>query len=116
MPKEPKLGHIQMDTMLRLVDGLKVYLHSIIDASSKFTFSLHYKILNSQNTVDFFQKLQLVLTFPATTIQTDNGLEFLGGFEITCTKADSLRLCLSSLLQYQWHRRTLSVFITGGAP
>lgn len=80
-PRPQHSGYIEMDTVVRFVDGLRVYLYSAIDVSSKFAFSLHYKNLNSQNTVDFFQKLELVCPFPITQVQTDNGLEFLGDFE-----------------------------------
>lgn len=81
MPKNVPVGYIQMDTVVRFIDGLKVYLYSAIDCHSKFAFSIHYKNLNSQNTVDFFKKLEAVCPFPITTVQTDNGLEFLGDFE-----------------------------------
>ncbi len=85
-PKDTNAGYIQMDTITRYVDGLKVYVYSAISISSKFAFSYHHISLNSRNTVDFFKKLEIVCPFPITTIQTDNGLEFLGEFEEYLTK------------------------------
>jgi hypothetical protein len=81
MPKTVDQGYIQMDTVVRFVDGIKVYLYSAISVSTKFAFSYHYKSLTSTNMVDFFKKVQQVFPFTITTIQTDNGLEFLGAFE-----------------------------------
>jgi len=80
-PKPTDVGYLEMDTVLYFVDGIRNYFYSAIDVKSKFVFSYHYKNLNSQNTVDFFKKVELVYPFPITTIQTDNGLEFLGDFE-----------------------------------
>ncbi len=71
--KGARVGYMQVDTVLRYVNELKVYMYSAISIASKFAFSYHYKSLNSHNTVDFFKKLQMVCPFPITTIQTDNG-------------------------------------------
>lgn len=81
MTKDVTLGYLQMDTVIRFVDGIRIYLYSAISVQSKFAFSYHYKTLNSRNTVDFFKKFETVCPFPITTVQTDNGLEFLGDFE-----------------------------------
>lgn len=80
-PRPISFGYIEMDTVLKFVDGIKVYFLTAIDVKLKFAFSLPYKALTSQNAVDFFKKLQLVYPVTITTIQTDNGLEFLGDFE-----------------------------------
>ena len=81
MAKNVPVGYMQMDTVIRFVDGIRVYLYSAVSVSSKFAFSYHYTSLNSRNTVDFFKKLEVVCPFPITIMQTDNGLEFLGEFE-----------------------------------
>src|SRR5204863_1286807 len=47
----------------------------------KFAFSLPYARLTSTVAVDFFKKLVSVYAIPIVTVQTDNGLEFLGEFE-----------------------------------
>jgi transposase InsO family protein len=80
-PKPTDFGYIQMDTVTRLVDGVKYYFYDAVDTKGKFALSLPYKHLNSKNTVDFMKKLLYVLPSKITTVQTDNGLEFLGEFE-----------------------------------
>ncbi len=85
-PKSEDFGYIQIDTVVKLVDGVKYYFYDAIDVKSKFALSLPYKHLNSSNTVDFLEKLILVSPFKIKTIQTDNGLEFLGEFEVYLKK------------------------------
>ena len=80
-PKPVQTGYLEMDTVLYFVDGIRNYFYQAIDVKSKFAFSYHYKHLNSQNTVDFIKKIESVYPFPVKTVQTDNGLEFLGDFE-----------------------------------
>ena len=80
-PKPVDFGHLEMDTVVRIVDSMKVYLYTAIDIRMKFSFAYPYTRLNSQNTVDFFQKLQMVYPVPVVSVQTDNGLEFLGDFD-----------------------------------
>ena len=80
-PKPEDFGYIQMDTVVRLVDGVKYYFYSAIDTKGKFALFLPYRHLNSRNTVDFFKKLVFAIPFTIRTVQTDNGLEFLGEFE-----------------------------------
>ena len=80
-PKPVDFGHLEMDTVVRIVDSMKVYFYTAIDIRMKFSFAYPYTKLNSQNTVDFFKKLQLVCPVPIVEVQTDNGLEFLGDFD-----------------------------------
>ena len=80
-PKHSELGHIQMDTIQRLEDGIRYYLYSAIDVSGKFALTLPYKTLTSANTVNFFEKLTSIIPYDVISVQTDNGLEFLGMFE-----------------------------------
>ncbi len=80
-PQPAELGHLELDTMERLVDGLKLYFYSGIDVRGKFTLALPYSQRNSQNSVDFLQKFQHVYPLPIRVVQTDNGGEFLGEFE-----------------------------------
>jgi len=79
-PKPTEFGHLQMDTVLKINQGVKLYLYSACDIKLKFSFSLPYFKLNSFNTLDFFKKLELVYPGKIKSIQTDNGLEFLGVF------------------------------------
>ena len=80
-PKPNAVGYLEMDTILRFVDGIKYYFYCAVDVKGKFAFALPYKHLNSQNTVDFFKKVEYVFPFSIKTVQTDNGLKFLGDFE-----------------------------------
>ncbi len=80
-PKPTELGYVEIDCVLRFVDGIRYYFYQAIDVRSKFAFSLQYDRLNSQNTVDFLKKLEAVYPYRIKTVQTDNGLEFLGDFE-----------------------------------
>jgi len=80
-PKPVDFGHLEMDTVVKVVDAMKIYLYTAIDIRMKFSFAYPYTKLNSQNTVDFFKKLQMVYPVPVVEVQTDNGLEFLGDFD-----------------------------------
>jgi len=80
-PKPTEFGHLQMDTVLKMIEGVKSYLYSAIDIKLKFALSLAYPKLNSQNTLDFFKKVELVYPLKIKSVQTDNGLEFLGVFD-----------------------------------
>ncbi|MCX6704850.1 MAG: integrase core domain-containing protein [Candidatus Woesebacteria bacterium] len=80
-PKHKDLGHIQVDTIVRFQDGIKYYLYTAIDTKGKFAFCLPFKTLTSSNTLDFYQKLIQVLPYKVKSVQTDNGLEFLGAFD-----------------------------------
>jgi transposase InsO family protein len=76
-------GYIEIDTIALFVDGLKRYVYHALDVQNKFDFAYTYTRLNSQNTVDFIKKLEMV--YPLITgikiVQNDNGLEFHGDFE-----------------------------------
>lgn len=79
-PKPKDFGHIEMDTLVKYVDGIKLYLITAIDVKLKYSFAQSYTKLNSSNALDCFKKFQLVHPFVIHTVQTDNGLEFLGEF------------------------------------
>jgi len=85
-PNPQTFGYLEMDTIQRVVNGMKFYLYTAVDVRMKFSFAYPYTRLNSQNTVDFFKKLQLVFPMTIREVQTDNGLEFLGDFESYLTK------------------------------
>ena len=79
-PRPKSFGYIQMDTIVKFTDGIKRYIITAIDVKLKFSFALMYPRLNSRNSKDFFKKLEQVYPLTIKTIQTDNGLEFLGEF------------------------------------
>jgi len=65
-----------MDMVLKINEGIRLYLYSACNIKLKFSFSLPYFKLNSLNTLNFFKKLELVYPGQTKSIQTDNGLEF----------------------------------------
>lgn len=69
-----------MDTVEKIINGQRWHMYQAIDVKGKSALSLTYKRLNSKNTVDFFKKFQLILPYKVTTVQTDNGKEFLKEF------------------------------------
>ena len=82
-PKSKSVGYLEIDTVTRFVHGIRLYIYNAVDIVTKFQFSYGYTTLTSRNTVDFFTRLELV--YPRVqsrihTVQTDNGLEFLGLF------------------------------------
>jgi transposase InsO family protein len=67
---------IQVDTVVKFIDGIRRYIMTAIDIESDFAFAYGYKNLSSFVGCDFLKKLQDVAPFKITHIQTDNGLEF----------------------------------------
>ena len=86
-PRPAELGYLQLDTVERLLDRLKVHFYSGVDVRGKFAFSLPYRTKTSANAVDFWHKLQAVYPVPVRQVQTDNGSEFLGEFEEALAQA-----------------------------
>lgn len=80
-PKLDEFGHLELNTLERLVDGLKLYFYSGIDVRGKFSLGLPYPQRNSQTSVDFFRHVQQAYPLPIRVVQPDNGSEFLGEFE-----------------------------------
>ena len=67
---------VQVDTVVKFIDGIKRYVITAIDVESDFAFALGYKSLSSASARDFMKKLEDVAPFKITHVQTDNGLEF----------------------------------------
>jgi len=82
-PKEVSPGYLEIDTICQFNNGVRRYILNAVDVSIRFSFSYPYKNLSSRSARDFFVKLEQVYPLPGTihTVQTDNGLEFRGGFE-----------------------------------
>lgn len=82
-PKPTGFGYIEVDTIVKFVEGIKLYVFNAVDVNLKFQFSYGYTRLNSRNSLDFFRRLELVYPLRNTihSVQTDNGLEFLGEFD-----------------------------------
>jgi len=67
---------LQVDTVVKFIDGVKRYILTAIDVESDFAFAHSYRTLSSSSSADFLEKLQSVVPFTIKRIQTDNGLEF----------------------------------------
>jgi len=67
---------VQIDTIVKFINGLKRYIITAIDLNSDFAFAYTYTTASSLNTKDFFDKLSSVAPFTVKRVQTDNGSEF----------------------------------------
>jgi putative transposase len=75
---------VEMDTVSIFTDGLKRYMFTAIDITTRFAFAYTYKTDSSANGRDFLQKFTSVAPFAVNRIQTDNGGEFLKHFAQSC--------------------------------
>lgn len=82
-PKPENIGYLEVDTITFFSAGITRYIINAIDIKLKFQFSYSYKTLASKSSLDFMKKLESVypLKDRIHTVQTDNGLEFLGLFD-----------------------------------
>lgn len=80
-PHPEDYGHILSDTVEKVIDGVKTYFTSAIDAKMKFALTLHYPKLNSVNMKDFYLRFQRVYPGTVRVWQSDNGKENLGVFD-----------------------------------
>ena len=84
-PKGKKRG-IEIDTVVRFVDGIKRYIYTAIDIEPRFAFAGAYTNHSSQSATDFLRKLSYVSPRPIKEIQSDNGSEFALRFREACEK------------------------------
>lgn len=76
---------VQMDCVIKFVNGMRRYVISAIDYESEFAFSMGYTSLSSARAKDFLHKFISVAPFEVKRIQTDNGSEFYKLFHEACT-------------------------------
>jgi len=79
-PKKPG-DLVQIDSIAVFFEGVKRYLITGIDLSTKFAFAMAFTKLNSKNSKIFFTKFLEVAPFKIKKIQTDNGKEFEKDFK-----------------------------------
>ena len=77
---------MELDTIVRFIDGTKRYILTAIDVERRFAFAGAYTSHSSESATDFLKKVIEVCPFPVTELQTDNGSEFALRFEEACTK------------------------------
>ena len=90
MVRRPKVRRkekqgLELDTVVRFIDGIKRYILTAVDVEKKFAFAGAYTTHSSASASDFLGKLIEVCPFPVTELQTDNGSEFALRFEEACT-------------------------------
>ena len=82
-PHPGHAGHLEIDTIVKFMAGIKLYVINAVDVHNRFQFSYGYTALSSRTALDFLKKLESV--YPVKSgiwvVQTDNGLEFLGVFD-----------------------------------
>ncbi len=78
---------VQMDTVSIFTVGLRRYIFTAIDVSSRFAFAYAYKANSSANGHDFIGKFLKVAPFAVRRVQTDNGSEFSSHFDDYCQKS-----------------------------
>lgn len=69
-------GLVQIDTVVKFINGLRRFIITAIDIKSDFAFAYGYTGLSSASATNFMTKLETVAPFKITHVQTDNGLEF----------------------------------------
>lgn len=81
-PKSNAYGYVEVDTILRFVNGMRLYVFNAVDIHTKFEFAYGYTSNTTRSSVDFLNKLESVYPIKngIHTIQTDNGSEYLGKF------------------------------------
>ncbi|MDR2428627.1 MAG: integrase core domain-containing protein [Candidatus Margulisbacteria bacterium] len=79
-PKVKQAGYYEIDTIVRFVNDMRVYVFNAVDVRTRFQFSYGYRSGTSNAAKDFFQKLETVSPFRITKVQTDNGSEYQGEF------------------------------------
>lgn len=75
---------VQIDTVVKFIDGIKRYCVTAVDVHGRFAFAYGYKSPSSANAADFLSKLQTVAPFEVKRVQTDNGSEFYKHFHQAC--------------------------------
>lgn len=79
---------MELDTIVRFIDGIKRYVLTAIDVERKFAFAGTYINHSSDSASDFLKKLIEVCPSSINELQTDNGSEFAKHFETACLSLD----------------------------
>lgn len=87
-PRQKKLRRpkgcrvLEVDTMVRFIDGVKRYILTGVDTEKRTAFATAYTNHGSGSAADFLQRAREALPDCPATVQTDNGSEFAGHFEV----------------------------------
>lgn len=67
---------LEIDTVVRFIDGVKRYILTGIDTEKRIAFAAAYTNHGSRSAADFLEKARMVLPDCPNALQTDNGSEF----------------------------------------
>lgn len=81
-PREKVPGYIEMDSITIYVLGQRYYFITAIDIVTKFAWVTMTKCLSSRRARDAYIIFTKQYTFQIRSVQTDNGHEFLGDFNL----------------------------------
>ena len=86
--RRPQKQGLELDTIVRHLDGTKRYTLTAIDVSGRFAYAHTYTNHSSASARDFLKQLLQRAPFVVTEIQTDNGSEFAHYFHEACVSLD----------------------------
>lgn len=85
--RQKKRG-LEIDTIVRHIDGIKRYILTAIDVERRFAYAYTYTNHSSGSARDFLKRLIRHAPFAIAEIQTDNGSEFAHHFHDACVTLD----------------------------
>jgi len=77
---------LQVDTVVRFIDGVKRYILTAVDTERRTAFAACYTNHGSASAADFLRKAYAVLPECPRALQTDNGSEFALHFAAACAE------------------------------
>jgi len=83
-PRTTTPGHVEMDSIILYIAGRRWTFMSIIDVATRYAYCAVVSSGSSAEARRVFQAFQQQFPYPVTTIQTDNGSEFLGVLHAHC--------------------------------
>lgn len=75
---------LEVDTVVRFIDGTKRYILTAVDTETRTAFAGVYTNHGSMSAADFLTKCVYALPDPPPAVQTDNGSEFAKYFDQAC--------------------------------
>jgi transposase InsO family protein len=87
LPTRPG-GLLQLDGVLKFIDGKRRYVFTAVDLTSRIGFAMAFPSASSRNGRIFLEHILAIAPFSVSHIQTDNGSEFLKEFRKAAVEAD----------------------------
>ena len=83
-PRVTTPGHVEMDSIVLYILGKRWLFMSVIDVATRYGYCSVVVSISSMEARRVLLEFQERFPYPITTIQTDNGSEFLGVFHAYC--------------------------------